>query len=91
MWAKTKELKNMNTENINKNTIEYTIYDILKQNYGSVNVPIDANEKQRFLKVALEGFEQQVISFRENPSATNWNMMLTTMANYQYWEQKRVE
>jgi len=72
-------------------TIEYTIYDILKQNYGTVHEPIDVSVRQRFLQVALEGFEQQVISFRENPSATNWNMMLTTMANYQYWEQKRVE
>jgi len=71
-------------------TIEYTIYDILKQNYGTVHEPIDVNEKQERLQLALESYEQQVISFKENPSATNWNMMITTMANYQYWKQKRV-
>tara|TARA_R100001463_G_scaffold82800_2_gene137466 strand:- start:754 stop:999 length:246 start_codon:yes stop_codon:yes gene_type:complete len=81
----------MKTENINKNTIEYTIYDILKQNFGSVNVPIDVKVKEQRLQVALESYEQQVISFRENPSATNWNMMLTVMANYQYWVQKKEE
>lgn len=72
-------------------TIEYTIHDILKQNFGTVHEPIDAEVKQEKVQAALEGFEQTLISFKENPSATNWNMMLTTMANYQYWEQKRVE
>jgi len=81
----------MNTENINKDTIEYTIYDILKQNFGSVHEPIDVNVKQQHLQAALESYEQTSISFKENPSTTNWNMLLTTMANYQYWEQKRVE
>lgn len=71
-------------------TIEYTILDILKNNFGSVHEPIDAEVKQERVKVALEGFEQTLISFKENPSATNWNMMLTSMANYQYWVQKRV-
>jgi hypothetical protein len=71
-------------------TIEYKIYDILEQNFGSIHEPIDANVKQQRLQVALESFEQMTIHFKENPSANNWHMMLTIMANYQYWEQKRV-
>ena len=70
--------------------IEQTIYKILNDNYGTIHDPVEAHVKQQRLQIALEGFEQMVISFKENPSATNWNMMLTTMANYQYWEQKRV-
>mgnify|MGYP003666637882 FL=1 len=70
--------------------IEQTIYKILNDNYGTIHDPIWPHVKIQRLQIALEGFEQMVISFKENPSATNWNMMLTVMANYQYWEQKRV-
>jgi len=71
-------------------TIEDTIYKILNDNFGSVHESIDAEVKQEKVQAALEGFEQTIISFKQNPSSTNWNMMLTTMANYQYWVQKRV-
>ena len=70
--------------------MEYTIRDILEQNYGTVNEPVDSVVKQERLQLALESFEKTSIAFKENPSATNWNMLITVMTNYQYWERKSV-
>lgn len=71
-------------------TVEGKVYGMLNEKHGSTNQPIDVETKGLKLQAALESYEQISISFRENPSPDNWNMMIITMSTLQYWTQKRV-
>tara|TARA_X000001382_G_scaffold118315_1_gene98511 strand:+ start:105 stop:323 length:219 start_codon:yes stop_codon:yes gene_type:complete len=71
--------------------MEEFIYKILNDNYGTIHEPIDLATKQLHHQNSLEGLDVALVAYKEHPSATNWNIMISAMVNYQYWEQKQVE
>jgi hypothetical protein len=71
-------------------TVEGKVYDILNEEYGNTNQPIDVETKGVKLEAALDSYEELSISFKENPSSDNWNLMIIAMSTLQYWTQKRV-
>ena len=64
--------------------------DEIKEKYGSIHEPMAFNTVVKFLAVNKHALETAHGLFLEHASATNWNMVISNMATYQYWSQKRV-
>ena len=66
------------------------IYKIITDAYGTVFEPAPKRQIEVHKKNASEGMDLALASFKENPSATNFNLLKVGMLTYQYWVQKRV-
>jgi len=73
------------------NEMEMKLLDNIKKEYGQVweKKP----EELVLLKISQSKvlFDYAVEEFKENQSAKNYNLVVTTMISLQYWNQKRVD
>lgn len=72
-------------------SMEDRIYEIIEEAYGSVHEPAPIEKITGLKKDSNEGMDMALDLFRDNPSARNWNLLITAMMTYQYWTNKRVE
>ena len=70
--------------------MEEKIYEIITKAYGTVYEAAPKEEVETGKTNSSEGIDLAVRHFKENPSATNYNLLKTAMLTYQYWTQKRV-
>lgn len=70
--------------------MEEKIYEIITKAYGTVYEAAPKEEVESGKTNSREGIDMAVRHFKENPSATNYNLLKTAMLTYQYWVQKRV-
>ena len=73
------------------NEMEETIFTILKNQYGQTWQAMDESVVQTKIDLSNKLYESSVKSFRNNPSASNYNILVTAMMALQYWTQKRVK
>lgn len=69
--------------------IEELVYEMLEKEYGRVSSSINVQIRENRLKTSIQGLELAKDKFIENSNTLNWKMMITAMATYQYWQQKR--
>ena len=70
--------------------MEEKINEIITKAYGTVYEAAPKEEVENGKTASSEGIDMAVRHFKENPSATNYNLLKTAMMTYQYWTQKRV-
>ena len=69
--------------------IEKLVYELLEREYGRVSKPINAQIRENRLKTSIQGIELAKNNFIKNSNTLNWKTMISAMASYQYWQQKR--
>lgn len=67
---------------------EEFIWDLLKKEYGSLREEVSPQLKKNRVKSSVQGIEVAKKNFIKNCSATNWNVLVSAMVSYQYWQQK---
>jgi len=73
----------------NMNNVEEMIDYFLEKEFGSVHEAVDMHVKFQRQTTSLEVFTKATSSFIENPSPTNYNVVITAMLSYQYWTNKK--
>tara|TARA_R100000734_G_C3317104_1_gene109951 strand:+ start:1544 stop:1777 length:234 start_codon:yes stop_codon:yes gene_type:complete len=71
--------------------LEKFVWNMLEQEYGGMRETVSYELKHEQLITVIEALATSHKQFVDNPSSINWNIMITAMATYQYWKQKRVE
>ena len=71
--------------------IENFVWNMLEQEYGGLRDAVDYQLRHEQLVAVIEVLATAHTQFVDNPSSINWNIMITAMATYQYWKQKKVE
>jgi len=70
--------------------MENEIYKIITDTYGTVFQPALRKQVEERKLATSEGLDMALASFKENPSAENYNLLKVAMLTYQYWVQKKV-
>ena len=73
------------------NITEEKIYKILKVTYGETWEALDESVVQDKLDKCHELYDNNVILFKKNQSASNYNMLNIAMISLQYWNQKKIK
>ena len=73
------------------NITEEKIYKILKVTYGETWESLDESVVQDKLDKCHELYDNNVILFKKNQSASNYNMLTIAMVSLQYWNQKKIK
>tara|TARA_R110002051_G_scaffold259620_1_gene319423 strand:+ start:396 stop:644 length:249 start_codon:yes stop_codon:yes gene_type:complete len=73
------------------NETEQKIYTVLKEEYGETWEALDESVVQGKLDKCHEFYDNFVVLFKKNQSASNYNMLTVAMISLQYWNQKRVK
>tara|TARA_R110000803_G_scaffold77208_4_gene142090 strand:- start:1951 stop:2199 length:249 start_codon:yes stop_codon:yes gene_type:complete len=73
------------------NEIEEKIFKILKVTYGETWEALDEPLVQDKLDKCHELYDSNVILFKKNQSASNYNMLTIAMVSLQYWNQKKIK
>ena len=82
----------MGEDGMNKEqTVEEFIIDLLEQEHGKLREAVSYDLRHKNLCGSIEGMAEAHAAFVNNPSFVNWNIMITAMATYQWWMQKKVE
>lgn len=69
--------------------IEELVHVLLEREYGRISNPINAQIRENRLKTSIQGIELAKNNFIKNSNTLNWKTMISAMASYQYWQQKR--
>jgi len=69
--------------------IEQLVYELLEKEFGRVSKPINVQIRENRLTTSIQGLDLAKDSFIKNSNTLNWKMMISAMATYQYWQQKR--
>ena len=70
-------------------TIEQFVVNLLEQEHGKLRDEVSDELRNKNKSSSIEVMNSALTTFIENPSFVNWNMMITAMATYQWWVQKR--
>jgi len=73
------------------NDIEKLINSILKHEYGETWDKLDESVVQDKLKKTHKLYDEISVKYKNNPSAKNYNLLLTAMLSLQYWNQKQIK
>ena len=73
------------------NETEEKIFKILKVTYGETWEALDESVVQDKLDKCHELYDNNVILFKKNQSASNYNMLMVAMVSLQYWNQKKIK
>tara|TARA_R100000734_G_scaffold16584_1_gene12675 strand:- start:143 stop:394 length:252 start_codon:yes stop_codon:yes gene_type:complete len=73
------------------NNVEQKTIEILKKRYGSTHDAVESMERELGLVNANEYIEVAFELFKEKPSCSNYNNMITIMLVYQYWTNKKIK
>ena len=73
------------------NETEEKIFKILKVTYGETWEALDESVVQDKLDKCHELYDNNVILFKKNQSASNYNMLTIAMVSLQYWNQKKIK
>jgi len=73
------------------NETEEKIFKILKVSYGETWEALDESVVQDKLDKCHELYDNNVILFKKNQSASNYNMLMVAMVSLQYWNQKKIK
>ena len=73
------------------NETEEKIFKILKVTYGETWESLDESVVQDKLDKCHELYDNNVILFKKNQSASNYNMLTIAMVSLQYWNQKKIK
>ncbi|UVF62490.1 hypothetical protein QKV95_gp016 [Poseidoniales virus YSH_150918] len=69
--------------------IEQLVYELLEKEFGRTSKPINVQIRENRLTTSIQGLDLAKDSFIKNSNTLNWKMMISAMATYQYWQQKR--
>ena len=70
-------------------TIEEFVINLLEQEHGKLRDEVSGELRHKNLCGSLEAMTKAHAAFVDNPSFVNWNIMITAMATYQWWMQKK--
>ena len=70
-------------------TIEQFVVNLLEQEHGKLRDEVSDELRNKNKSSSIEVMNSALTTFIENPSFVNWNMMITAMATYQWWMQKK--
>lgn len=73
------------------NPLEQSVLDYLVAENGQVWDSIDIKVIEEKLSLSLRLYSAATNGFRTNPSAHNYNILLTSMLTLQYWQGKQVK
>ena len=71
--------------------MEQKVIDVLKQQYGKTFEAMEETEVQSKIDASKKLYESSVKAFRNNQSAHNYNILITSMIALQYWNQKKIK
>ena len=71
--------------------MEQKVIDVLKQQYGKTFEAMEETEVQSKIDASKKLYESSVKAFRNNQSAHNYNVLVTSMISLQYWNQKKIK
>ena len=73
------------------NETEEKRFKIRKVSYGETWEALDESVVQDKLDKCHELYDNNVILFKKNQSASNYNMLMVAMVSLQYWNQKKIK
>ena len=73
------------------NNVEETVYNALTKEYGSIWDEVEESVGIEKLALSKQLYDTTSKVFLSNPSAYNYNFLLTAMLTYQYWQAKRTK
>tara|TARA_R110002020_G_scaffold24198_8_gene79833 strand:- start:972 stop:1226 length:255 start_codon:yes stop_codon:yes gene_type:complete len=73
------------------NETENYVYSALTKEYGDNWDAMDKDIVLEKRQACNKFYNSRVIKFRENQSASNYNMLITAMISLQFWNQRKIK